>query len=64
MKCSVEINMINWNARTLIKIKPQKFLFIESHRLTTILKNLNFLIQQEAKHGQEKISAEQKLKVC
>ena len=44
-----------------VKINLPKFRFIESLHHTAILKNLKFApIQREAKHDQEKISAEQK----
>ena len=51
----------NESSEELLKINLPKFRFIESLRHTAILKNLNFTpIQQEAKHDQEQISAEQK----
>ena len=56
----VELGQLNFINLTLVKINLLKFRFIESLRHTAILKNFNSCTNSEAKHDQEKISAEQK----
>ena len=57
---NITCNFFDW---ALLKVNPLKFRFMESLRHTASFKYIIWifaLIQQEAKHDQKKLSAEQK----